>query len=139
LATLATTATNQSGGTVAATTITATGNITAYFSDARLKTVSGKIENALDKVSTLSGVYYTGNGVAKFYGYDDTSIQVGVLAQEVESVLPEVVKPAPFDLAEDGGSKSGENYKTVQYEKIIPLLIEAIKELRAELILLRGK
>jgi hypothetical protein len=50
----------------------------------------------------------------------------------VEKVLPQVVVPAPFDIAqdEDGNeySKSGENYKTVHYEKLIPLLIESIKE-----------
>lgn len=135
----ATTATNLSGGTVAATTITATGNITAYYSDKRLKTVSGKIENALDKVSKLTGVYYTGNDVAKSYGYDDTNVQIGVLAQDVESVLPEIVKPAPFDIDTNGTSKSGQNYKTVQYEKLVPLLIEAIKELQAEVNLLKGK
>jgi hypothetical protein len=134
-------------GTVGATSVntgafssvTATGNITAYYSDARLKTVSGKIENALDKVSKLTGVYYTVNDIAKSYGYEDTSVQVGVLAQDVESVLPEIVKPAPFDVDANGNSKSGENYKTVQYEKIIPLLIEAIKELQIELNLLKGE
>jgi hypothetical protein len=135
----ATTATNLSGGSVAATTITATGNITAYYSDKRLKTVSGKIGNALDKVSKLAGVYYTGNDVAKSYGYDDTNVQIGVLAQDVESVLPEIVKPAPFDIDTNGNSKSGQNYKTVQYEKLVPLLIEAIKELQAEVNLLKGK
>jgi hypothetical protein len=119
--------------------IYATGNITAFFSDQRLKTVSGKIENALDKVKSLSGVYYTMNDVAKANGYDSDETQVGVLAQEVEAVLPEIVKAAPFDLDEHGNSKSGENYKTVQYEKLVPLLIEAIKELKAEVDALKGK
>ncbi len=119
--------------------IYATGNITAYYSDARLKTVSGKIENALDKVGKLSGVYYTNNDTAKSFGYDSDEIQVGVLAQDVESVMPEIVKAAPFDLDEHGNSKSGENYKTVQYEKLIPLLIEAINELRAEVKALKGE
>jgi hypothetical protein len=119
--------------------IYATGNITAFFSDQRLKTISGKIENALDKVNSLSGVYYTMNDVAKSHGYDSDEIQVGVLAQEVEAVLPEIVKPAPFDLDENNNSKSGENYKTVQYEKLVPLLIEAIKELKAEIDALKGK
>jgi len=72
--------------------IYATGNITAYYSDARLKTVSGKIENALDKVGKLSGVYYTNNDTAKSFGYDSDEVQVGVLAQDVESVMPEIVK-----------------------------------------------
>jgi hypothetical protein len=119
--------------------INATGNITAFFSDKRLKNVSGKIENALDKVNSLSGVYYTMNDVAKANGYDSDETQVGVLAQEIEAVLPEIVKAAPFDLDEHGNSKSGENYKTVQYEKLVPLLIEAIKELKAEVDALKGK
>jgi len=118
--------------------IYATGNITAFFSDKRLKTVSGKIENALDKVAKLSGVYYTFNDTAKSFGYDSDEEQVGVLAQDVEAVLPQIVKAAPFDLDENGNSKSGENYKTVQYEKLVPLLIEAINELRAEVKALKG-
>ena len=119
--------------------IYATGNITAYYSDARLKTVSGKIENALDKVAKLSGVYYTNNDVAKSFGYTSDEVQVGVLAQEVEAVMPEIVKAAPFDLDENNNSKSGEHYKTVQYEKLVPLLIEAINELQAKVKLLENK
>lgn len=119
--------------------IYATGNITAYYSDARLKTVSGKIENALDKVGKLSGVYYTNNNTAKSFGYNSDEIQVGVLAQDVEAVMPQIVKAAPFDLDENGNSKSGENYKTVQYERLVPLLIEAINELRAEVKALKGE
>lgn len=118
--------------------IYATGAITAYYSDKRLKTISGKIENALDKVAKLSGVYYTNNDTAKSFGYDSDEVQVGVIAQEVEAVLPQIVKPAPFDLDENNNSKSGQNYKTVQYEKLTPLLIEAINELRAEVTALKG-
>jgi hypothetical protein len=54
--------------------------------------------------------------------------EAGVFAQDVQAVLPEAVRPAPFD-HELGKSKSGENYLTVKYDKIVPLLIEAIKEL----------
>jgi hypothetical protein len=119
--------------------IYATGAITAFFSDKRLKTVSGKIENALDKVAKLSGVYYTFNDTAKSFGYDSDEVHVGVLAQEVEAVLPQIVKAAPFDLDENNNSKSGENYKTVQYERLVPLLIEAINELQAKVKLLENK
>ena len=106
-----------------------TGTITEHFSDERLKTVSGKISNALDKVKQLTGVYYTNNDVAKANGYTSDKTQVGVLAGDVERVLPEVVVPAPFDMDEHGQSKSGAHYRTVQYDKLVPLLIEAIKEL----------
>ena len=119
--------------------IFATGNITAFYSDERLKNVSGRIENALDKVNSLSGVYYTNNEVANANGYTSTETQVGVLAQQVKDVLPEIVKPAPFDLDENGNSKSGENYMTVQYERLVPLLIEAIKELTAKVEALESK
>lgn len=110
-----------------------TNQIVAFYSDKRLKTVMGKIENALDKIDQLDGIFYTQNELAESFGYNDYSTQVGVIAQDVQSVLPEVVKPAPFDIAEDGTSISGEEYLTVQYEKLVPLLIEAVKELRREL------
>ena len=42
--------------------------------------------------------------------------------------MPEVVRQAPFDIAADGSSISGENYQTVQYDKLVPLLIQAVKE-----------
>ena len=63
-----------------------------------------------------------------------------MLAQDVERVLPEIVKPAPFDvIMQDGvkSSRSGENFKTIQYERLVPLLIEAIKELKIQVDQLR--
>jgi len=121
--------------------IRATNNITAYFSDKRLKKNVQKILNALEKINMISGVTFESNEIAEKYGYTDKKTQVGVLAQEVEQVLPEIVVPAPFDIGknEDGTeySLSGENYKTVQYEKLVPLLIQAIKELKSEIDLLK--
>jgi hypothetical protein len=107
----------------------ATGDVTAFSSDSRLKTVISIIPDALEKVNKVSGVLYKHNEIAKQYGFTENDVKVGVLAQEVQAVLPEVIKPAPFDVDENGTSKSGQNYLTVQYEKIVPLLIEAIKEL----------
>jgi hypothetical protein len=97
----------------------ATGNITAYYSDDRLKTRLDNIVNPLDKIKTLNGFQFKLNEEGKSLGFSDDSIQIGVSAQEVQKVLPEVVKPAPID----------DKYLTVQYERIVPLLIEGIKEL----------
>ena len=99
--------------------IVATGNITAYYSDERLKNLMGTIPNALDKVSQLNGYYYTPNTTALSLGVESQGVEVGVSAQEIEEVLPEII----------ADSVVGKGYKTVMYEKITPLLIEAIKEL----------
>ena len=109
----------------------ATGNITAYSSDERLKNFHGKIENALDKVDQLNGYYYEWNDVAKDIDEDafKDGIEVGVSAQEIEKVLPEIVTEAPIVDVHSLDT----NYKTVYYDKIVPLLIEAIKELKAEI------
>ena len=118
-------------------TIRATNDIVAYYSDKRLKSNIKLIENALEKVCKISGISYTQSKLAEDFGYNNYEQQVGVIAQEIQEVLPEAVKPAPFDMDENGNSKSGENYITVQYEKIVPLLIEAIKELKNEIDLLK--
>ena len=109
--------------------IRATYEITAYYSDRRLKENVVVIGNAVEKVKSLNGITYTPNDLAASFGYDKTVKLVGLFADEVEAVLPEATRPAPFDTDENGNSKSGDNYKTIQYEKLVPLLIEAIKEL----------
>jgi len=127
------------GTTASATTgeIRATNNITAFFSDRRLKENIVPIENPIEKIMSITGVTFNSNDVAEGFGYTSKKRQVGVIAQEIEAVLPEIVVPAPFDIAQDNDgneySKSGENYKTVQYEKIVPLLIEAIKAQQREI------
>ena len=118
----------SSSGTLQATTLRATSDVIAYYSDSRLKNNLGNITNALDKISKINGIYYTANELAGTFGYTQENVQVGVIAQEIQAIMPEVIKSAPFDTNDDGTSKSGENYITVQYEKIIPLLIEGIKE-----------
>lgn len=105
--------------------LTATGNITAFFSDDRLKTRTGAIVNALDKLSTLDTFYYTANDIAQSLGYAAIS-DVGISAQQVQAVLPEVVVPAPID----------NQYLTIRYEKLVPLLIAAINELNVKVDLL---
>ena len=109
--------------------IDASNDIVAYSSDKRLKTNIQSIENPLDKIGKLSGFTYNWNDkAAKLANYDTNESLIGVFAQEVQAVLPEAVKLAPFDNDGNNKSISGENYLTVQYEKIVPLLIEAIKE-----------
>jgi len=111
------------------------GTLYQGFSDVRLKANIAPISDALAKVSRISGVTFNTNELAGSFGYKDTKTQAGVLAHEIEAVLPEAVAIAPFDADHKDGavtSKSGENYKTVQYEKLVPLLIEAIKELAAK-------
>jgi hypothetical protein len=102
--------------------IRATNNVTAYYSDDRLKKRLGVIENALEKINTLTGFYYEANDVAQELGYK-VKREVGLSAQEVERILPEVVAPAPID----------EKYKTLHYERIIPLIVEALKEVTLEM------
>ena len=102
--------------------IRATNNITAYYSDERLKTKVGNIENALDKVCQIETMMYHANEIAVSLGYDASIIEVGVTAQSVEKVMPQTVAPAPID----------DKYLTVRYERLVPLLIEAIKELEAK-------
>ena len=79
----------------------------------------------------LSGFTYnwdTGNCVKAGFKPNDEK-QVGVFAQDVQEIIPEAVKLAPFDRDENGESKSGDNYLTVQYDKLVPLLIESINAL----------
>ena len=107
-----------------------TGDVVAYFSDPRLKDFHGNITGALDKVNALGGYYFTENETAKNLGFKNNNMQVGVNADEVEEVLPEVVTTALINntIPEDEIN----DYKTVKYEKLVPLLIEAIKELSAK-------
>jgi hypothetical protein len=99
--------------------IRATNNITAFYSDERLKTKVGDIEDPLGKVHAIRTMLYHANEVAVSLGYDASIQEVGVSAQSVQAVQPEAVAPAPID----------EQYLTVRYEKLVPLLIEAIKAL----------
>jgi hypothetical protein len=117
-------------GTAASTTageIRATGDITAFYSsDIRLKENIQPIQNALEKVESISGNTYDWKE-----GYDEIHSHkgndVGVIAQEIEEILPQIV------------TNRDNGYKAVQYEKIVPLLIEAIKELSAKIKRLENK
>ena len=112
--------------------IRATGDVIAFFSDERLKDILGTIPDPINKVMQLSGVFFKNNDVANKYGYTKKNVQIGVIAQEVQKVLPDAIDLAPFDTEYDADenkySRSGQYYLTVRHERIIPLLIEAIKE-----------
>ena len=90
--------------------VTASGYIDSS-SDLKIKTNIKTIENALDKVLKLRGV--------EFDRVDKNERQIGVIAQEVEKIIPEVVH--------------GDNLKSVSYGNLVGLLIEAIKELKKEI------
>ena len=109
------------------------GDITAFAaaaSDDTLKTNRVTIENALDKVLSLSGFTFTWNEKAQSLGFVSDEAQVGVSAQEVQKVLPEAVKQETLE---------DQEILIVKYEKLVPLLIEAIKELSDRLDKLENK
>jgi hypothetical protein len=118
--------------------IRATNNITAYYSDQRLKKDIKQIKGALDILNHIRGVRYVQSELAETFGYHNYDQQVGVIAQEVQKVVPEAVRIAPFDAGAGNTSISGENYLTVLYDRLVPVLIEAIKELQAEIEVLKG-
>lgn len=113
------------GSNVAITgTLTATDDITAFYSsDERLKENIVQIPNPIDKVKQIKGVEFDWNNKQDVYeGHD-----VGVIAQDIEKVLPELV------ITRDNG------YKAVKYEKIIALLIEAVKDQQSQIDELKSK
>ncbi len=99
---------SEAGAATFNSSVTAGGDVTA-FSDMRIKHDIETIEGALAKVSDMRGVYFKRN---------NGEAGTGVIAQEIENILPEVVK--------DG------EYKSVAYGNMVGILIEAIKELKAE-------
>jgi len=108
------------------------GNVIAYsttISDERLKTDIVKIDGALDKIGQLNGYTFTYTA--------DGKKSAGVIAQEVQKVLPSAVVESklPLKMGEDDETE----YMTVQYDQLMGLLIEAVKELKAEVAELKGK
>lgn len=120
------------GSTLAVTgAITATGEITAYSSDQRLKKNVALIGDALDKIKKLNGVTYKWNELAcRNAGFTPAhEEETGMIAQNLQSVIKDAVALAPFDDDGYGNSRSGEEYLTIKPEKVIPVLIEAVKAL----------
>ena len=98
--------------------LTADGNVTAY-SDERLKDNIQTLESGLDKVNQLRGVTYL----------RDEKENIGVVAQEVEKILPQIVLTADDEM----GTKS------VDYSRLTAVLIEAVKELSQKIEKLENK
>ena len=125
--------------------LTAGGNINSGSSDRRLKENFKNIESPLEKILQLNGCTFDWKDEVEELGFtpEVPKNDVGLIAQEVQSVIPQAVAPAPFDHEVDINaensedrvykSKSGENYLTVKYEKLVPLLVEAIKEQQIEI------
>jgi len=108
------------------------GNVIAYsttVSDERLKTDIVKIDGALDKVAQLNGYTFTYTA--------DGKKSAGVIAQEVQKVLPSAIVESklPLKMGDDDETE----YMTVQYDQLMGLMVEAIKELKAEIAELKGK
>jgi hypothetical protein len=101
--------------------LTVSGDITAFASDMRLKTNIEKIQGAVAKVCKLSGFTYEFNETGRDLKLP-AGKQLGVSAQQVQEIFPEAVAVRPID-----------EYLTVKYEKLVPVLIEAIKELKEEI------
>ena len=91
-------------------TILSNNNITAY-SDIRVKTNIKPIENALDKVMKLNGIVY------EMIGDETHRKQVGLIAQDLQKVLPEAVV------------ENSNGILSVDYSRVVALLVEAIKEM----------
>ena len=116
--------------------IIASGYITSYYSDERLKNFTSRIKNPIEIINNLNGYYYEPNEKALQFGFKHEK-QIGLSAQEVTKYIPEITKLAPFDAINDADgnviSKSGESYLTICYERLGPIFVEAIKELTNEI------
>jgi hypothetical protein len=113
--------------------IRASSEITAYFSsDRRLKENIKLIEDPITMIDQISGVYFdwTDEHIARRGGEDGYFVRkhdIGVIAQEIEAVMPEVV------------AQRADGFLAVKYEKIVPLLIEAIKAQQVDINLLKSE
>ena len=104
----------------------ADGDVIAYsatISDKRVKDNVETIPSALEKITNIRGVKYVWNR-----GSRSGSEDLGVIAQEVEKVLPQIVKTKTMPLWHDDKDTPGPDYKLVDYEKLTAVLIEGVKE-----------
>ncbi len=112
------------------------GTLSESTSDERLKSNITVISSPIEKIKSIRGVEFDWKETTP----DSAGIavphagkhEVGVIAQEVQKILPDAVSPAPFD-NDMGKSVTGENYLTVNYKKLIPVLIEGMKEQQTQI------
>ena len=121
------------GGVFTSAQMRAVGNITAFYSDERLKDIIEELDpkEALESVISWSKVRYTANDLAVELSngvYDKSKVEIGLLSGEVRKTYPEVTPLAVFD-DEYGQSKSGKEYRTMQYERLITVQAAAIEQL----------
>jgi hypothetical protein len=125
--------------------LSARNNITAYASDERLKQNFKTIENPLEKLDQISGYVFDWDvELCRSLGFAPTQKhEHGFKAQEIQKIVPDAVTLAPFDVDRDENgndfSRSGKDYLTVRYDRLVPLLLESIKELKKEIELLKAK
>jgi hypothetical protein len=96
-------------------------------SDARLKINIEELDGALSNIMTMNGTRYNWNDIARKMGYGDDDKQIGVIAQDIANVYPEIVET----------NKHG--YMSVKYDRLAAVLIQAIKELNQKVVELQKK
>ena len=111
------------------------GSITQNASDVRLKTNIKIIDNPIEKIKKIRGTTFDWvDDITSKYGFIPAAKhETGVIAQEIQDVVPDAVVTAPFNNVYTQKSGKDHNFLTVKPEKIIPLCIEAIKELSTEI------
>ena len=124
---LSTSSACSTGALTVSGAITATGEVTAYYSDINLKKDIVEIADPIAKVMSLRGVTFRPNQTALDLGITDKE-EVGVIAQEVEAVLPQLVTASAFA-----------GFKTVKYDKLTALLLEAVKAQQLQIDALRAE
>jgi hypothetical protein len=111
--------------------IMAENDVVAFASDKRLKENIVEISNPLDKIQQVRGVYFDWNQKSKEEGFKAAreKNEIGMIAQEVEQIIPQAIEPAPFN----------KEYKTIKYDRLIPLLVECIKDQQKQIDELKSK
>ena len=110
-----------------------TGDITAFYSDERLKDKTEDIKDVLPILDNIDTFKYKNNELANSLGFNNDNQQIGLSAQQIREYYPELIELAPFDTTFDNlnnkKSISGNEYLTIKYDRLVPILLQGIKEL----------